>query len=146
MSYILQCTQEEFDWDSQSLYRMIRFNPLFDEYITALEDHSVMSALQEALGVLNSKQSYDCPTLSVGACLMISLILQWTVRHLCKALMQVMTPEAMVTFHRKIPSSYVTNYLEHQEHFSLEKLIDRQYKTIQDKRYVFHIMCMFDLF
>ena len=120
--------------DIKSLFQILRFNVAFAEYIETLTDHSVMIAISETLEVLNN-HSCNGPNheLSVGACLMISLILQWTVRYLCKALMQVMTPEAIVTFHKKIPSSYVLNYLEHQEHFSLERLIFCQNKALENK-------------
>ena len=121
-----------------SLFRILRFNVAFAEYIERLTDHSVMVAISEALEVLNSQSCYQNRDLSVGACLMISLILQWAVRHLCKALMQVMTPEGIVAFHKKIPSSYVLNYLENQAHFSLEKLIFCQNRALQNNRQALH--------
>ena len=131
----IQISNEEILLDIKSLFGILRFNAAFAEYIETLTDHSVLVAISEAQEVLNN-QSYSGQNheLSVGACLIISLIVQWTVRHLCKALMQVMTPEAIVTFHKKIPFSYVLNYLENQEHFSLEKLIFCQNRALQSNR------------
>ena len=142
----VQCSEEEFQLDIKSLFVMIRCSSRFDEYMNSLSDDSAMSAMKEALDALNSddvlssEETETSQRLSVGACLIISIILQWTVRHLCKTLMQVMTPEALITFRNYIPSSYVIHYLEHQEHFSLEKLIDLQYNSIQaTKRYVKYV-------
>ena len=116
----------------------MRCNPEFDDYIDKLSDSSALMAIKEAYDILNSGQTYENQSISVGACLVISLILQWTVRYLCKTLMQVMTPEAIVTFHKRIPSSYVANYLEHQQHFNLGKLIAVYYKAaLSFKRSVF---------
>lgn len=120
----------------ESLFQVLRSNVFFDEFVDKLDDISAISAMDDALHILNGEQCSDSsPTLSVGACLMISLTLRWTVRHLCKALMQVMTPEAVVIFHKKIPSTYLKNYLKNQEHFDLNNLIDWQYKSICNERY-----------
>ena len=36
------------------------------------------------------------PSASNGACMVIALIAQWLVRFMCKKLMQLMTPEALI--------------------------------------------------
>lgn len=142
----MQCSEEDFQLDVKSLFVMLRCSARFDEYMSNLSDDSATAAMKEALDALNSddplnsEEAETCQLLSVGACLIVSIILQWTIRHLCKTLMQVMTPEALITFRNYIPSSYIRHYLEHQEHFSLEKLIAMQYNSVQaTKRYVIRI-------
>ena len=69
--------------------------------------------------------------------LMQSLLVQWLVRYFCKALMQLMTPEALVLHEHQIPASYIHNYLTYQKHFSLKDLIQQQLDrtAAQEKRY-----------
>ena len=43
---------------------------------------------------------------SNGACMVIALITQWLVRFMCKKLMQLMTPEALI-----LKRKYVCNYM-----------------------------------
>ena len=66
-----------------------------------------------------------------------SLFVQWLVRDFCKALMQLMTPEALVLHEHQIPASYIHNYLTYQKHFSLKDLIQQQLDrtAAQEKRY-----------
>ena len=61
--------------------------------------------------------------LSPEGCMMLALGVQWLVRHLCKHLMQLMTPEALTVHRMKMDSSYLVNYLKHHSHFSLKVLI-----------------------
>ena len=69
--------------------------------------------------------------MSQEACLVVSVLQQWLVRHLCKTLMQLMTPEAICLHRRKIPASLIDNYLSHQQHFSLKKLLDHHLSALQ---------------
>ena len=55
---------------------------------------------------------------------LIVLLQQWLVMYLCKKLMQLMTPEALLTHHKKIPTHYISTYLVHQSHFNLRQLIN----------------------
>ena len=61
--------------------------------------------------------------LSPQACMVLATLIQWLIRYLCKKLMQIMTPEALTIHRMKIASTYIENYLQHQCHFSLKKLI-----------------------
>ena len=69
--------------------------------------------------------------MSKEACLAVTVLQQWLIRHLCKTLMQLMTPEAICLQRKKIPSSLINNYLIHQQHFSLKKLLDHHLLALQ---------------
>lgn len=51
------------------------------------------------------------------------LVQQWLITYLCKRLLQLMTPEALVTNHKKLPNHYISHYLNQQSHFSLKGVI-----------------------
>ena len=96
---------------------------------------AVQSAL-DTLARVHGDSTYTVPPVTQ---LIWSLLVQWLVRHFCKVLMQLMTPEALVLHGRQIPASYIHNYLTFQKHFSLKDLIQQQLDRIalQEERYVF---------
>ena len=106
----------------------------FKNLMRVMSHKVAASAVCEAFSALKDKADEGPLDLSTPACLVISLLHQWTVRNLCKHLMQLMTPEALITLRRKIPSSYIANFLVHQEHFSLRKLIMRYYDALGNNR------------
>ena len=53
--------------------------------------------------------------------------------YLTKRIMQLMTPEALIEHRKKIPSSYLENYLTHQAHFSLNRLINKYHGGLKVK-------------
>ena len=55
--------------------------------------------------------------------LIFRLLVQWFIHHLCKSLMQLMTPEALALLYKRIPDAYSRSYLVLQEHFSLKCLL-----------------------
>lgn len=61
---------------------------------------------------------------SINALLVISAVTQLLVRLLCKKVMQLMTSDSLCVHHRSVPTSYIQNYLNHQNHFSLKGLIE----------------------
>lgn len=93
---------------------------------------TIYMAAMEALEVLYTTKSIsEVPKeVSANACLMISVMTQWLVRHLCKRLMQLMTSEALCMYHRKVPTSFIQAYLNHQHHFSLKGLLESQTKIL----------------
>ena len=68
--------------------------------------------------------------------LVVQMLLQWLVCHLVKRIMQLMTVEAFIEHSSEIPVSYVRNYLSHQAHFSLRKLINMYQKRRISQRFV----------
>ena len=69
----------------------------------------------------------------VQGCLVVMLLQQWLVCHLTKRIMQLMTPEALTEHCTKIPTSYLKNYLIHQAHFSLNRLIIKYHSGLTVK-------------
>ena len=72
--------------------------------------------------------------LSPEGCLVVALLQQWLVRHLCKRLMQLMTSEAFTLYRNVLPSSYLKNYLSFHSHFNLQKLIIKYSDALNDSR------------
>jgi len=115
-------------------------NPEFEGVMmTEMNDmETARKAVQSALDTLprfHDDSTYTVPPVTQ---LIWSLLVQWLVRHFCKRLMQLMTPEALVLHERQIPASYIHNYLTFQKHFSLKDLIQQQLNkiTLQKERYV----------
>ena len=138
----LQCFAEELECDAAHLFDLVlSSNPEFEGVMrTEMNDTetariTVQSAL-DTLARVHGDSTYAVPPVIQ---LIWSLLVQWLVRHFCKALMQLMTPEALVLHERQIPASYIHNYLIFQKHFSLKDLIQQQIDRIalQEKRCVF---------
>ena len=106
---------------------------------TELRDiETLRKAVHSALESLQKDHIDFTQPLAPVTQLMQSLLVQWLVRYFCKALMQLMTPEALILHERQIPASYIHNYLTFQKHFSLKDLIQQQLDRLamQGKRYV----------
>ena len=69
--------------------------------------------------------------LSPEGCLVVALLQQWLVRHLCKRLMQLMTSEAFTLHRNTLPSSYLENYISFHTHFSLQELIIKHHQSLE---------------
>ena len=124
----LQYTEEEFDLDVESVFDLIQKTPpMFGEVLTP---STAARAIQEAFEVLNSSKTGQLCT-SAECNLVISLLQQWLVRHLCKRLMQLMTPEALILHRNKIPYTYLQNYLAFQTHFSLSDLVNNYHRKLK---------------
>ena len=93
---------------------------------------TLLDSIKQAMDILMS--SKPC---HITACdnFILSYTLQLIIRTMCKALMQVMTPEGVLKFRKSIPCSYLHTYLYHQDHFALKDIIDREVlKTVNNKR------------
>ena len=103
-----------------------------------IDMETARKAVQSALDTLLRFRDDSTYTVPPATQLIWSLLVQWLVRHFCKRLMQLMTPEALVLHKRQIPASYIHNYLTFQKHFSLKDLIQQQLNkiTLQKERYV----------
>ena len=103
-----------------------------------IDMETARKAVQSALDTLPRFHDDSTYTVPPATQLIWSLLVQWLVRHFCKRLMQLMTPEALVLHERQIPASYIHNYLTFQKHFSLKDLIQQQLNkiTLQKERYV----------
>lgn len=123
---------EELEVDCKHVFSYICADSVFDGLIGT--EVPVVDAVSEAFCMLNTPDSEQCSLkqgMSPYACMVVSILVQWLVRYLCKRLMQVMTPEALTIHRGKIASTYIHNYLQFQIHFSLKKLITTSYRTLQ---------------
>ena len=132
------------EYDADFLASLVQSsNPKF-EGIIKTELNDIATARQAVLSAFNTLQRDPVDSsqlLAPVSQLMRSLLVQWLVRYLCKEVMQLMTPEALVLHERQIPASYIHNYLTYQKHFSLMDLIQQQINRIgvQGKMYVLRV-------
>ena len=137
--------------DAEYVVQVVARDSQFDGQLQDLSSEDVLQAVPEALESLYHSHSKGGRTdLSINACMVISVFLQWLVRHLCKRLLQLMTTEALTTHYKALPLPYTESYLQHQSHFNLKALIDKQLKVLElDDRtdrsvilfIVFQILC-----
>ena len=125
---MLQCSLEELTLDAQHVSYLVCSDPEFQGLLPNITPQGVVRGVADAMQKLHeapSPQGGNVPNvgLSSEGCMMVALGVQWLVRHLCKRLMQLMTPEALTVHRMKMDSSYLVNYLKHHSHFSLKVLI-----------------------
>ena len=132
--------------DAEHLFHLVlRSNPDF-KGVMKREMKDPVSARVVILSALDTLQrghvdsTYAAYAVAPATQLIRSLLVQWLVRHFCKALMQLMTPEALVLHEHQLPASYIYNYLTYQKHFSLKDLIQQQLLKMakQGKGYVWN--------
>ena len=102
-----------------------------------LTHYAAAQAIPEAINVLHSDVVPDQGghlDVSPEGCLIIALLQQWLVRHLCKRLMQLMTSEALILHRNRIPFSYMRNYLNFHTHFSLQNLVEKYHQAAESTR------------
>ena len=122
----LQVSDEEMIHDAEHLFALLKFNPLFEGLIKSEVQDSikVTSVVSNAMDMLQSKSFLkECDQCVL---LVLCLFVQWLVWYICKCLMQLMTPEALVLHRKLIPPALVHNYINYQEHFSLRNLLEMQ--------------------
>lgn len=92
------------------------YNSTSDIYKAVVE---AFDALHDPHAPMNINQD-----VSINALLVVSAVTQLLVRMLCRKVMQLMTSDSLCVHHRKVPTPYIQNYLNHQCHFSLKSLIE----------------------
>ena len=107
-------------------------NILLADTFKMLEESNVPELLQIALSILKQQEPSQQLTDS-NITLVHVLFQQWLVMHLYKRLMQLMTPEALVTNHKKIPPHYISHYLNYQCHFNLKALLVRYHTEMEQE-------------
>lgn len=137
--FILQYSPEELRLDAEEVFSHVLRDSEFAGHFSLLNVEVALMAITDALYALyhstTSTKREVTAEISVDACMIVSVLTQWLTRHLCKQLFQLMTPEALCMRHRKIPSSYIQNYLNHQHHFSLKTLVEAQVSLLDNSRY-----------
>ena len=111
----------------------------FSQAFAHIQHRNALAVVDEALHVLfhgpHPNEKDASIEIYVDACLVISLLLQWLVRYLCRQLIQLLTPEALAVHLRKIPKVYVQSYLKLQEHFNLKNLVAKQIKKLEENQW-----------
>ncbi len=138
----MQCDSQEFELDLNSLVEVIETNEKLRDLLPGMSEQAVLHGLSEAFEYLRCAQEDTSSVLSTPACLVISLLHQYIVRYFCKHLMQLMTPESVISNRRKIPSSYIENYLLHQSHFGLKDLLVKYY-SLSEMYVLIIVVCLY---
>ena len=123
--------------DAEHLFLLASKDAMFEGALESVTIDSVNDVVNEAMCVLhrapNPQEEYSVSgDISPEAYLVVFLLQQWFIRHLCKTLMQLMTPEAFCLHRKKIPTSLIDNYLTNQQHFSLKKLIEHHIQALNE--------------
>ena len=133
--HIFQCSSEELKLDAQHVSSYVCADPEFKGLLQTLTPQRAGLAVAEAMQKLHDAPPPQGNNPNVGlspeGCAMVAMAVQWLVRYLCKRLMQLMTPEALTIHRMGISSSYLVNYLRHQSHFSLKKLVSDRLKFVK---------------
>ena len=125
---------------------MVLLDPVYEKELSRIQmdkDHeieqsgarvSVRNAVDEALYLLyhapGPGEDKPCDVF-VEDCMVISVLVHWLVIYLCKRLMQLMTPEALMYYNKEIPHTYQRHYLKYQQHFSIQELVDMQLAKLE---------------
>ena len=136
----LQYSVAELQSDADQLFdAILTEHHEFSQVLAHIQQGNALAVVDEALHVLfhgpHPKEKDAAIEISVDACLVISLLLQWLVRYLCRRLIQLLTPEALTVHLHKIPMVYVQSYLKLQDHFSLKNLLANQLKKLQENQW-----------
>ena len=120
--------------DADHVFSQLKQDPAYDGVLQHLTFSSAYQAVVEAMQVLHTAPGSEGEVeegLSTEGGMVVSLLQQWLIRHLCKSLMELMTTEALTLHRKKIPASYIDNYLTYQQHFSLKEFISHHYQAAQ---------------
>ena len=117
--------------DTDCIFKRITCDPDFDGLLKVMTPRVAMSAIAEAFNFMHKPEVEESFSLTLGGCMVVSLIQQVLVRFLIQKLMNLMTAEAVILHHNMIPYSYLRNYLVKQAHFSLKRVITNYHKGIK---------------
>ncbi len=123
--------------DAEHVFSVIRSDSKLEGVLHNLTQRDTHYAVVEAFNVLltasePSSKSQDLAALNSGACIVVSLLQQLLVRLFTKRLMMLMTTEAVILNRKKIPPTYLENYLCYQAHFSLKKIITNCHSALKN--------------
>ena len=121
--------------DVEIIFSIIEKDYQFKMLIETRDKSDIISGINEAFQMLfeaASPQEQHMVAIFPDACLMISVLHQWMIRHLCKRLLQILTPEGMAVNYLKVPRSYREVYFKHQDHFNLRNLVMRSLRRLKN--------------
>ena len=121
---------KELQMDADHIFSHFLQNPAYNDALQQLKFSSANQAVAEAMQVLHTAQGSEGKrVLSTAGEMVVSLLQQWIICHLCKRLMWLMTPEALTLHRNKIPATSIDNSFTYQYHFSLKGLIFHHYQA-----------------
>ena len=122
-----QISADQLALDAKHIFELVNSDHEMKCCCKKLNQEEIRRAVYEALDKLYDPncfaQEEDITDVSLGASIVICVLQQWFIRFLCRSVMKLMPPEALIYHHMKIPSSYLEDYLIHQHHFNLKDLI-----------------------
>jgi len=132
--YFSQICEDQLALDATNIFELVNSDHEMKCYCKKLNQEEIQRAVYEALHKLYDPnclaQEEDITGVSLGASVVICVLQQWFIRYLCRSVMKLMTPEALIYHRMKIPSSYLEDYLIHQHHFNLKDLISSHIKFL----------------
>lgn len=134
-----QFSADQLKSDADRLFDAILRDKEFSQLFTQINHGNALAVVDEALHVLfhgphpNNKDAFIA--IYDDACLVIFIMVQWLLCYLCKRLLQLLTPEALIVHLNQIPKYYVQSYLQLQEHFSLKSLVEKQHKKLKESHW-----------
>ena len=132
--YFSQVCEDQLALDANNVFELVNSDHEMKCYCKKLNQEEIQRAVYEALHKLYDPnclaQEEDITGVSLGASVVICVLQQWFIRYLCRSVMKLMTPEALIYHRMKIPSSYLEDYLIHQHHFNLKDLISSHIKLL----------------
>ena len=125
---------EEIEKDCQVIFEILTKD---EEFTTEIESEQfcIEGAVGEALDALHSPTG-DTVGMHEDSCLVIAVMVQWLVRYVTKRCMQLLTPEALAINAKYLPQTFVKDYFQFQEHFSLKDLIKNHYQMLSNNEWL----------
>lgn len=129
---MFRCDDLEICNAAKHIFKMIMHckDPEFQRILDNLQSKNIISIVDEAFNCLYNGPHPKNMELDFGiytdTCTVIAIILQWLVMYLCKRLMQLVTPEALVIHNQEIPRYYSQFYMKFQEHFDFKRMVSQQ--------------------
>ena len=116
------------------MFEVALIDPSFQEILNDMDHSRAADVIVDTMNNLHSSSELSKGTyyvVNAEVCLIVTVIQQWLIRHLCKQIIQLLTPEALVVHRNKIPSSYLKHYIAFQSHFNLQSLIESKHLAFQ---------------
>ena len=116
----------------EAVFEVAFIDPSFQEILNDMDHSRAADVIVDTMNILHSSSDSSVYfVVNTEVCLIITVIQQWLIRHLCKQIIQLLTPEALIVHRNKIPSSYLKHYIAFQSHFNLQSLIESKHRALQ---------------
>ncbi len=128
--------EPSFSDDVTYINSLIKEDTMLYKTLTEMDLHQCSKIVSDALDLLMETKLESDPAMTSSklfaeAELVHFCFKNWLQLFLCKKLLHLMKPEALVIFNYDLPSHYKKIYLKYQFHFSLSKLIQRNWEDLK---------------